>query len=79
MNGGFKYSQFNMENVYRNFYRNFYMRTNGFIPVSPLGQTVYPGDFFQIRNGQMIVLGNIYRNGVIEPQDIEMGFPSFEH
>ncbi|WP_316828549.1 hypothetical protein [Pedobacter miscanthi] len=68
-----------MENVYRNFYRNFYMRTNGFIPVSPLGQTVYPGDFFQIRNGQMIVLGNIYRNGVIEPQDIEMGFPSFEH
>lgn len=63
-----------MENVYRNFYRNFYQRTNGFIPVSPLNQTVYPGDFFQIRNGQVIVLGNIYRNQVIEPQNIAIGY-----
>jgi len=61
-----------MENVYRNFYRNFYMRTNGFIPVSPLGKTVYPGDFFQIRNGQMIALGNIFRNGLIEPQEVAL-------
>lgn len=63
-----------MESVYRNFYRNFYSRTNGFIPVSPLGQVVYPGDFFQIRNGQMIVLGNIFRNQVIEPKDAEIGY-----
>jgi hypothetical protein len=63
-----------MENVYRNFYRNFYKRTNGFIPVSPLGQSVYPGDFFQIRNGQLIVLGNIFRNKVMDPQDVEIGY-----
>ncbi|WP_316839295.1 hypothetical protein [Pedobacter gandavensis] len=63
-----------MENVYRNFYLNFYRRTNGFIPVAPLGQTVYPGDFFQIRNGQVIVLGNIFRKQVIEAHDVEIGY-----
>lgn len=63
-----------MENMYRNFYRNFYKRTNGFIPVSPLGHAVYPGDFFQIRNGQMTVLGNIFRNGVVDPQDVAIGY-----
>ncbi|SDG65292.1 hypothetical protein SAMN05421827_10937 [Pedobacter terrae] len=63
-----------MENVYRNFYQNFYRRSSGFIPVALLGQAVLPGDFFQIRNGQMIVLGNIFRNNVIEVQDIEIGY-----
>lgn len=63
-----------MENVYRNFYRDFYKRTNGFIPASPLNQGVYPGDFFQIRNGQMVVLGNIFRNNVINPQDADIGY-----
>ncbi|ALL06188.1 hypothetical protein AQ505_12220 [Pedobacter sp. PACM 27299] len=62
-----------MEGVYRNFYRNFYRRTNGFIPVAPMGQTVYPGDFFQISNGQMIVLGNIFRNQVIDVHEVEIG------
>ncbi len=63
-----------MENVYRNFYRNFYKYTNGFIPGSPLGQAIYPGDFFQIRNGQMVVLGNIFKNQVIDSQDVEMNY-----
>lgn len=63
-----------MESVYRNFYRNFYRRTNGFIPASPLNQAVYPGDFFQIRNGQMVILGNIFRNNVIDPLDTEIGY-----
>jgi hypothetical protein len=63
-----------MESVYRNFYRSFYKRTNGFIPVSPLSQTVYPGDFFQFSNGQMIILGNIFRSHVIDPQDAKIGY-----
>lgn len=62
-----------MENVYKNFYRNFYKRTNGFIPVSPLGMAVYPGDFFQIKNGQLVVLGNIFRNRIVELEDVEIG------
>jgi hypothetical protein len=58
-----------MENVYRKFYRNFYIRTGGFIPTKPLNQNIYPGDFFQIRNGEMIVLGNIFRNGIVDPEE----------
>lgn len=63
-----------MERVYRNFYQNFYNRTGGFIPTAPINQIVYPGDFFQIRNGEMIMLGNIFRNGVIAPHDVELGY-----
>jgi len=63
-----------MESVYRSFYRKFYRRTNGFIPVSPLNQGVYPGDFFQIRNGEMIVLGNIFRSEVINAREVEIGY-----
>lgn len=62
-----------MENAFLNFYRNFYMRSGGFMPARPLSQNMYPGDFFQIRNGEMIVLGNIFRKGVIAPQDVEFG------
>ncbi|HWY37767.1 MAG TPA: hypothetical protein VNY73_04365 [Bacteroidia bacterium] len=58
-----------MENVYRNFYRNFYMCTGGFIPAMPLDQNIFPGDFFQVRNGEMILLGNIFRNNVIDAAD----------
>jgi len=63
-----------MERVYRNFYQNFYNRTGGFIPAAPTNQIVYPGDFFQIRNGEMIVLGNIFRNGLIASHDVELGY-----
>lgn len=62
-----------MENAYRNFYRNFYMRSGGYIPTKPLNQNIYPGDFFQARNGEMIVLGNIFRGNVIDPRDVEFG------
>jgi hypothetical protein len=62
-----------MENVFRNFYRSFYLRTSGFMPASPLQQNFYPGDFFQVRNGEMIVLGNIFRNGIIAAEDAELG------
>ncbi|PTX64063.1 hypothetical protein C8N46_101673 [Kordia periserrulae] len=59
-----------MENVFRNFYRNFYNKTQGFIPTKPLTQNVYPGDFFQIKNGEFIVLGNIFRKNVLNADDI---------
>lgn len=61
-----------MEDAYLNFYRNFYSRSGGFMPTKPLNQVMYPGDFFQIRNGEMIVLGNIFRKGVVAPQDIDL-------
>ena len=52
---------------YKKFYRNFYLKTGGFIPAKPLNQSIYPGDFFQIKNGEMIVLGNIFKNGIVDP------------
>lgn len=59
-----------MDNVYQKFYRNFYNRTNGFIPTKPLNQNMYPGDFFQIRNGEIIVLGNIFRKNIVDVDDV---------
>ena len=63
-----------MENAYRNFYRNFYIRTGGYIPVKPLSSTMYPGDFFQIINGEIIILGNIFRDSVIDPEEASINY-----
>jgi hypothetical protein len=52
---------------YKNFYRHFYLKTGGYIPTNPINQNIYPGDFFQIHNGEMIVLGNIFRDGILDP------------
>jgi hypothetical protein len=62
-----------MERVYRNFYRNFYNRTGGFIPSQPYDQNMYPGDFFQITNGEIMVMGNIFRKGLIRDSDVVFG------
>ncbi|WP_046744091.1 hypothetical protein [Kordia zhangzhouensis] len=59
-----------MNDVFKKFYRSFYHRTNGFICTKPLNQNVYPGDFFQIKNGEMIVLGNIFRKNIINVDDV---------
>jgi hypothetical protein len=59
-----------MEEVFKRFYRNFYNRTNGFIPTKPLALNMYPGDFFQITNGEIIVLGNIFRKNIINVDDV---------
>ncbi|RBQ11397.1 hypothetical protein [Pedobacter miscanthi] len=63
-----------MENIYKNFYRNFYLRTNGFIPTLPSAQAIYPGDFFQLINGQVVVLGNIFRNQLVKPEEIQLDY-----
>jgi hypothetical protein len=63
-----------MEKVYRNFYRNFYLNTGGFIPTRSLNQNTYPGDFFQIRNGEIIVLGNIFRDGIIDIEQCKLSY-----
>lgn len=63
-----------MDNVYKKFYDNFYIKTNGFIPTKPLNQNMYPGDFFQIRNGEIILLGNIFRNNIINVDDCEFQY-----
>src|SRR4051812_37706380 len=63
-----------MDKIYRNFYRHFYKHTGGFIPVQPLTQSILPGDFFQVRNGNMIILGNIFRGGIVERENVEIGY-----
>ncbi len=50
------------------FYRKFYLSTNGYIPANPITQIVFPGDFFQIKNGRMIRLGNLYKEGFIDEE-----------
>lgn len=58
-----------MNKVYSNFYRNFYVHSGGYIPAI---ENIYPGDFFQIRNGQLVVLGNIYRSNVIHSGAVDI-------
>ncbi|WP_298507597.1 hypothetical protein [uncultured Kordia sp.] len=59
-----------MESVFKKFYRSFYNKTNGFIPTKPLNQNMYPGDFFQIKNGEIIILGNIFRKNIVNTTDV---------
>lgn len=63
-----------MRPLFLNFYRSFYLRTGGFIPCNPLNRAVYPGDFFQLRNGEVTLLGNIFRNGIITPRDATLKY-----
>ena len=59
-----------MENITKKFYTDFYNRTNGFIPSKPLSQNIYPGDFFQIQKGEVVVLGNIFKNNVVDIDEV---------
>ncbi len=63
-----------MNNIFKKFYHSFYLKTNGFIPAKPLNQKVFPGDFFQIIDGEMIVLGNIFKKGIIDPERIKFEY-----
>lgn len=63
-----------MDTTFRKFFRSLYMRTNGYIPAKPLNQNMYPGDFFQIRNGEMIILGNIFRQSLVDPGNVEFEY-----
>jgi hypothetical protein len=61
-----------MKQAYRNFFRGTYMNTGGFMPTEPLKLRLYPGDFYQIKNGEMIVLGNIFRNGLVDQDEVRI-------
>ena|ERR1700741_1994974 len=63
-----------MDIVFRNFFRSFYMRTGGFVPTRLPGQTVFPGDFFQVHNGEIIVLGNVFREGIIDRANVKFEY-----
>jgi len=63
-----------MDTVYKKYYTNLYLKTGGFIPVSPLDNQVFPGDFFQVEHGEMKIVGNIFRDKVIDPDAIEFVF-----
>ncbi len=65
-----------MNKLYRKFYKEMYSKTGGFIPSTPLHQNIYPGDFFQIKNGEIIVLGNIFRKSIIAMEEVEMEYDS---
>lgn len=59
-----------MDPLLKKFYTQSYMKTNGFTPLIPNNIQVLPGDFFQIREGTICVLGNIFRDRVIDPKDL---------
>lgn len=61
-----------MDLFYKNFYRQFYLKTGGFIPTKPLNQSLFPGDYFQIKNGEIALFGNLYRNSILSPQDVDL-------
>jgi hypothetical protein len=61
-----------MYKSYKRFYTNTYLRTSGFIPALPPGPHLYPGDYFQVRNGAVVRLGNIYKDGVISGEAIKV-------
>jgi hypothetical protein len=61
-----------MDHTYKNFYRQFYLKTGGFLPTKPLNKNLFPGDYFQIKNGEIILLGNIYRNAIIGHHDADI-------
>jgi hypothetical protein len=63
-----------MNSLYKKFYSNFYSRTNGYIPSKPLNKTLFPGDFFHIINGEMVVLGSIFSGNIIDTKNV-----AFEH
>lgn len=58
-----------MENIANNFYRHFYLKTGGYLPVKPLTEVLFPGDFFKIIKGEIVVLGNIFRDIIISKED----------
>lgn len=59
-----------MNQSFRNFYKSAYLQTGGYLPAKPFGQLVFPGDLFQIVNGQVVVLDNIFKAGLIDQGDI---------
>ncbi|WP_394775614.1 hypothetical protein [Flavobacterium sp.] len=61
-----------MDHTYKNFYRQFYLKTGGFIPTKPLNKNLFPGDYFQIKNGEIVLLGNVYRNSIVPQHDIDL-------
>lgn len=50
-----------MENILDKFITKFYYHTGGYLPVLPLNNPVFPGDFFHWENGNMVVMGNIFQ------------------
>jgi hypothetical protein len=63
-----------MNSSFKNFYRNFYLSTAGFLPSKPLVHSLFPGDFFQIRNGEIIVLGNVFRYNIVDSINCKIGY-----
>jgi hypothetical protein len=63
-----------MEKLYKKFFVNSYLQTNGFVPIIPSLNQVLPGDFFQIRKGEIKILGNIFRDKIIDPRDVTIEY-----
>jgi hypothetical protein len=62
---GSDFKLFSMNSIFHPFYQKLYQSTGGFFPILPLGFQIFPGDFFQIRNGQIILLGNIFNPRIV--------------
>ncbi|HPF10816.1 MAG TPA: hypothetical protein PKW08_05240 [Flavobacteriaceae bacterium] len=57
-----------MKRIFQKYFSDFYLRSGGYLPSRPFFHSLYPGDFFQVKNGEMVALGNIYRKGIIGPE-----------
>ena len=62
-----------MDPIKRPFYCDLYHKTGGFFPIFPESQTLLLGDFFQIRSGKCLPLGNI--RDLEAPEPIVCGEP----
>jgi hypothetical protein len=63
-----------METLLKKFMTGSYLRTNGFTPAIPHVDQMLPGDFFQISNGGIRILGNIFKDRIIDPKDITLQY-----
>jgi len=50
------------------------MHTGGYLTTIPNNQSMLPGDFFQVRNGEIQLLGNIFRRGIIRAEEVSFGY-----
>ncbi|MEP2935610.1 MAG: hypothetical protein ABJM06_07815 [Gilvibacter sp.] len=64
-----------MNSLTKDFYSDCYVKTGGFIPSKPLNYELFPGDFFQIHNGNIWVLGNIFKKGIIDRDEVVIESP----
>lgn len=63
-----------MNDLYKKFVVKSYLSTGGFTPFIPNLVHILPGDFFQIEKGQLKVLGNLFKDGILDKRDVDLQY-----